>query len=133
MNKPKFEEVFFDVSKHDAKPGQIAVCYSNSVELLDCPFKDELISVLQIDGAAGKAVNLLTRVGKATSLTAYSLCKQMIVDLLATDVKMVKEKAYKYLVQLYFYTSPEHFPHDDPHWSLICTISETENCYAKNI
>lgn len=123
MNDEEFEKLFFDAASHEGKPGQIAVCYNNSVELLDCPFKDMLIETLQ-SGDAGKAVNLLTKVGKASSLGAYQICKEMTTDLLKVSVGSVKQKPYKYIIQLFFYTSPEHFPQDDPHWSFLCEIPD---------
>lgn len=118
--------MFFDAAKHEGKPGQIAICYNNSVELLDCPFKDMIIETLQA-GDAGKAVNFLTKIGRASSLGAYQLCREMSTDLLNGSVKAVQQKPYKYIVQLFFYTSPEHFPHDDPHWSFIEEIAPTSD------
>ena len=115
--------MFFDATNHEGKPGQIAVCYNNSVELLDCPFKDMLIEILQT-GDAGKAVNLLTKVGKASSLGAYQVCKDMTTDLLKGSVGVVKHKSYKYIIQLFFYTLPENFPKDDEHWSFLCEIPD---------
>ena len=123
----KFEDVFFDARTHEPKPGQIVVCYNNSVELLDCPFKNKVIQALHTHGAAANAVNLLTKVGKASSLGAYYLCKEMANDLLLGDIDAVRNKPYKYIVQLFFYTLPENFPEDDPHWSFICTIPNSDD------
>jgi hypothetical protein len=126
MNDENFEKLFFDVATNERKPGQIAVCYNNSVELLNCPFKDMIIETLQ-KGDAGRAVNFLTKIGRATSLGAYQLCKEMTADLLQGSVEAVQEKPYRYIIQLFFYTTLEHFPHDDPHWSFLSEIAPVDD------
>lgn len=60
----------------------------------------------------------------ASEIDSYKVPRQMAEDLLSgMTEEEVNKKPYKYKLEMFFYSKPEHIPKDDPHWSSISILN----------
>lgn len=124
IDEKNFEEYFFDTRKFKPLKGQVIVRYSAMAELVDGEEKRHLIDLLRQSDKAFSAVQIMQRLLHAPEPYCYSVLREMAEDLAGgmTDDE-VAEKPYKYKIELDYYTDPENFPKDDPHWSCISELN----------
>ena len=119
-----FEEFFFDVRKHKPKKGQVLARYMAVADLVDSIEKRDIIELLRKTNKVIPTSNVMKKLLHACELDSYSVPRRIVEDLIrGMSVDIVAEKPYRYKVEIYFYTKPEHIPKDDPHWNCISLLN----------
>lgn len=119
-----FDQYFFDVRRHEPKRGQVMALYSASAEFVEGPEKQQIIDLLSKTEKAIPTTQVMRKLLFASELDAIRVPRLMAQDLLdGMSVDEVLKKPYKYTVEMYFYTTRECVPKDDPHWSVISVVN----------
>lgn len=117
-----FNQYFFDVRQHSPKPGQIMVCYSAMADFKTGPEKRQMIDLLSKPGKGVPASQVMRKLLLACEEDSVRVPKMIIEDLLSgMTPKQVERKAYRYKLEMFFYTMPEYVP-NDPHWTSISLL-----------
>lgn len=130
--KKKVEEVtddnfhlyFFDASKHEKKPDQVKVRFRQHMSLESSPLKEEIIRYLaEIEGGVINAIRMLMDHAACSKEQAIKLCHEMIAFMYNSkrnhiDISSVIKAPFRYTVDMYYYTKPEHVPKDS-RWTIV--------------
>lgn len=133
INETNFDQYFFDVRKHSPKKGQIMAGYTAVADLIDGPDKRFLVQMLHENNQAKAATRIMRKVFLAHEKDSVKIPLEIATDLAAgmTD-KEVFAKPYKYTFEMYFYTSEEYVPKDDPHWFVVSILNLDKFLEEKN-
>ena len=132
INESNFEKYFFDVRRFKPQRGQVMARYMAVAEFIDGMMKKNIIDLLHKDKAEA-AVTVMRKLGCATEGDAIRVVREVCDDLVSgMGVEEVEKKVYKYTLESFYYTQKEHFPIDDPHWSLINVRNMDEFLDAAN-
>ena len=122
INESNFSEYFKDVRRSKPEKGEIIAKYSAIAEFIDGGEKRQIISLLtDTENKMEATVQIMRKLLFASEIDAHKVPRLMAEDLLSgMSADEVAKKSYKYTLEMFFYTKPEHVPKDDPHW---CSIS----------
>lgn len=122
INESNFSEYFKDVRRSKPEKGEIIAKYSAIAEFIDGGEKRQIISLLtDTENKMEATVQIMRKLLSASEIDAHKVPRLMAEDLLSgMSADEVAKKSYKYTLEMFFYTKPEHVPKDDPHW---CSIS----------
>lgn len=122
INESNFNEYFKDVRRSKPEKGEIIAKYSAIAEFIDGGEKRQIISLLtDTENKMEATVQIMRKLLFASEIDAHKVPRLMAEDLLSgMSADEVAKKSYKYTLEMFFYTKPEHVPKDDPHW---CSIS----------
>lgn len=124
ITEENFEEFFFDVRKHKPKKGQVLARYMAIADLVDSGEKRDVIELLRNTNKVIPTTNVMKKLLFACELDSYTVPRQIVEDLISgMSVDDVAAKPYRYKVEIFFYTKPEHIPRDDPHWNCISLLN----------
>lgn len=123
-----FEQYFFDVRKHEPKPGQVMAKFSAMADFVDGDMKKDIIYLLTRCTAGSKsAQRVLRKLAGAVEEDSYRVLREMMQDLLnGMTEEEVYNKPYHYHCEFFFYCDPDIVPFDDPHWSIIRLMKKKE-------
>jgi len=123
IEEQDFEKYFFDVRKHDPKPGQIMACYSAMAEFNRSNEKQQIIDLLKMPKKALAITQVMRKLLFASELDAIRLPLAMAEDLKNSMTEdEVLDKPYKYKLEMFFYTDPQYLPADE-HWTSISLLN----------
>jgi len=124
IDDKNFDQYFRDVRRYKPEKGEIMVCYANAAEFVTGNEKRHMIHLLKLPNKMEAATQVMRKLLYACERDAYTVPKMMLKDMLAgmTDEEIL-EKPYPYTVHIYYYTKPEYFPKDDPHWTSISILN----------
>jgi hypothetical protein len=126
LNSENFNKYFFDVRKHKPQKGQIMVCYAAMADLVNSPEKASLVDLLINNDKALAATQVMRKLFLASDLDSIQVPIKIAEDLHGgMSIKEVMEKKYRYRLEMFFYTLPEHVP-QDPHWTTISILNLNE-------
>jgi hypothetical protein len=122
INESNFSEYFRDVRRTKPEKGEVIAKYSAIAEFVDGGEKRQIISLLtDTENKMEATVQIMRKLLFASEVDAHRVPRLMAEDLLSEmSCDDVAKKSYKYTLEMFFYTKPEHIPKDDPHW---CSIS----------
>jgi hypothetical protein len=132
IDEKNFSDYFKDVRTELMDRGDVMAQYTASAELVEGNEKRQIISLLKdTEGKMEATAQVMRKLLFARELDAYRVPRMMAEDMLSgMDENEVAAKPYKYTLEMFFYTKPEHVPKDDPHWSTI-SILNLEEHFAK--
>lgn len=112
--------MFIEAENHKPVPGEILACYRAKADLIDGQLKRDLLKVIKMKDKAIAASAVMRKLANATELDSYRIPREMAEDILSgmSDIQILG-KDYKFTFEKYYYTTPEHFPKDNPHWTSI--------------
>lgn len=129
-----FDEYFFDVHRHDPKPGQVIARFAATAEFQDSPEKRQFIDLLRTSKKGLAAAQVMRKLHHATELDSYRVPREICDDLLeGMSVDEVAEKCYRYTMEMFFYTQKEHIPENNPHWGCISLVDTRDRIKVKEI
>lgn len=125
IDENNFEEHFRDVRVNSPERGDVMAQYSAAAEFVDGNEKRQIISLLtSTDNKMEATAQVMRKLLCASELDAYRVPRCMAEDLLAgMTEEEVALKPYKYTFEMFFYTSPDNVPNEDPHWSVISLLN----------
>lgn len=128
INEGNFGEYFRDVRTEAPERGDVMAQYSAVAELVDGQEKRQLISLLtSTEGKMEATAQVMRKLLFASEIDAYRVPRLMAEDLMSgMSVDEVASKPYKYTLEMFFYTKPEHVPKGDPHWTSISLLNIDE-------
>ena len=127
IDETNFDQYFFDVRKNKPKKGQILAKYTAMATLERCNEKENLLDLLTKTDKVMPATQVMRKLLFACEEDSFKILKEMAKDYLETkDRDFVLDKPYKYKMEIFYYTLPEHFPKDDPHWTSVSILNLNE-------
>lgn len=134
IDESNFSQYFKDVRLAKPERGEIMAQYCAMAELVEGRLKSDLIDlILNKDGKIIAATQVMRKLGCASEIDSIRVCKEIASDLNSgLDVKEVERKAYKYKLEMFYYTKKEYVPVGDPHWSVISITNLDEFLDAAN-
>jgi hypothetical protein len=129
IDEKNFSDYFKDVRTEFMGRGDVMAQYTASAELVEGNEKRQIISLLKdTEGKMEATAQVMRKLLFAKELDAYRVPRMMAEDMLSgMDEDEVAAKPYKYTLEMFFYTKPEHVPKDDPHWSTISILNLEEH------
>jgi len=133
IDEKNFSDYFKDVRTEFMGRGDVMAQYTASAELVEGNEKRQIISLLKdTEGKMEATAQVMRKLLFARELDAYRVPRMMAEDMLSgMDEDEVAAKPYKYTLEMFFYTKPEHVPKDDPHWSTISILNLEEHFVKK--
>ncbi len=123
IDETNFDQYFFDVRKHVPQKGQIMVCYSAMADFVDSNEKKQMIDLLYMPNKGVAASQIMKNLLYANERDSVRLPREMAQDLInGMSKEDVLKKPYKYKLEMFYYTDPQHLP-ADPHWSSISLLN----------
>ena len=126
---------FFDTRKHKPKKGQILASFMSPAEFVEGRGKKDIIDLLKKDKIY-QAVQLMKKAHNVVEPDCYSVCREMLQDLLEMTEDEVEKKVYPMIVNYTYYTEKENVPVNDPRWSILPVMAydkETKTFKSKNM
>jgi len=124
IDDSNFDEYFRDTRQNTPKEGEIVACYTAIAEFVRGPEKQHMIDLLRNTEKAVPGTQVMKKLLYACEKDSFGVPLQMAKDMLSgMTVDEILDKPYKYKVEIFYYTKPEHVPVDDPHWSTISLMN----------
>jgi hypothetical protein len=120
IDDSNFDQFFFDVRRHDPKPGQVMARFVAMADFVDSQMKRDVVYLLrECRGGGNSAQRVMLKLGGAVEEDSIRVLREMAADLMAgLTPDEVCQKPYRYKCQFFYYTDKVNVP-DDPHWSII--------------
>lgn len=122
IDETNFEEYFKDVRKHGPKAGQVMAKFTAIVEFVEGQGKKDVIYLLKI-GKVHQATMVMRKIHGAKEPDCYRVCREICEDLITMTEEEVENKAYEYVMELFYYTQKEFVPREDVRWETIKLVS----------
>lgn len=120
ITEDNFSQYFYDIRKNKPQKGQVMACYTAIAHFGDGSDKRYVIDLIRQNGKIQAAAQFLKKSAYAAEPDCWSLLKEMVSDLLSgMTIQEVAEKSYRYKLEIFYYTTPECIPANDPHWTTI--------------
>lgn len=128
IDESNFSQYFRDVRTGVMERGDIIAQYAASAELVDGLEKRQIVSLLKdTENKMEATAQVMRKLLFASEIDAYRVPRMMAEDMLSgMSEDEVVSKPYKYTLEMFFYSKPEHVPKDDPHWSVISVLNAQE-------
>lgn len=128
IDESNFSQYFRDVRTGAMERGDVIAQYAASAELVDGLEKRQIVSLLKdTENKMEATAQVMRRLLFASEIDAYRVPRMMAEDMLSgMSEDEVASKPYKYTLEMFFYSKPEHVPKDDPHWSVISVLNAQE-------
>jgi hypothetical protein len=128
INDSNFANYFKDLRRNKPEKGDVIAKYSACAEFIDGGEKRQIISLVRdTENKMEATVQIMRKLLFASELDSYKIPRMIADDLLSgMSVDDVASKPYKYTLEMFFYTKPEHIPKDDPHWCCISIVNDFE-------
>ena len=126
ITEDNFREYFRDARKHQPERGEVMACFSATGYFSDGNEKRQIIDLLITDKMI-PCTQVMRKLLCASEIDSYRVPRRMAEDLLGgLSREKCAQKEYKYTVEMFYYTKPEHIPRNDPHWQSISLLNLDE-------
>ena len=135
VTEENFHQHFFDVRQNKPSKGQVIACYSAMADFVRGHEKQNIIDLLVKTSDKMLACGqIMRKLLYASEIDAYRVPRMMAEDLWnGMTVDQVQDKAYRYKVEIYYYTNPKNVPKDDPHWTIIEILNLEEHLETEQV
>jgi hypothetical protein len=125
ITQANFQNYFTDVRTNTPQPGQILTCYTAMADFIRGPEKRQIIDLLGKENKAEVITKVMRKLLFACEQDSIRVPLRMAEDLASgMSPKDVERKAYRFKIELFFYTWPEYVPQNDPHWKIIPLLNK---------
>lgn len=119
IDENNFSNYFKEIKGIKPEKGDILARYRASAQLIEGQMKKDLINLL-MHNDSHSALKVMKKLGNSVEIDAIRVLKEMSKDLLdGMTAEEVEKKEYSYIFEAFYYTKPEYFPENDPHWTSI--------------
>lgn len=120
IDESNFDQYFFNIKDHRPQRGQVIARYSAIAEFCAGPMKNQVIELIRDDIKAEAASRILRNVLCSVERDSFRIPREMAQDLLnGMTEEEVRQKPYRYTIEMFYYTEKNNVPIDDMHWSVI--------------
>lgn len=125
IDESNFSTFFKDCRNNKPEKGDVIAQYSSMAEFVEDNEKKQIIDLLtSTENKMEATAQVMRKLLFASEIDSYKVPRQMAEDLLSgMTEEEVNKKPYKYKLEMFFYSKPEHIPKDDPHWSSISILN----------
>ena len=107
--------------------------YTAVADLVDGPDKRFLVKMLRASDQAQSATRVMRKVFLAHEKDSVRIPLEIAMDLASgMTEEEIFAKPYKYTMEMYFYTTEEYVPQDDPHWFVVSIVNLDKFLEEKN-
>jgi hypothetical protein len=119
IDETNFSQYFKDIKNNKPEKDEILARYRAKAYLVDGVMKKDLMNLLMHNDSVS-ALKVMRKLGGAIEEDAFRVLKNMSNDLLnGVTPEEVEKKEYEYTYEAFYFTKPEYFPENDPHWTSI--------------
>jgi hypothetical protein len=124
IDKTNFAKYFRPVNQSKPEKGDCIALFTAVAELVDGFEKKQMIELLKQECTAKAVATMMKKLCYAKEPDNYRIPQVMANDLLLgmTD-EQIMAKPYEYIIELFYYTKPQHVPENDPNWKIVDIVN----------